>query len=170
MHCPQCSSSLAPTVYEGVPIHTCEACGGEFIGGEELARIVQTRQVQLGEHLKIEMAAHRPHFGGADTEPHRELLCPACEGSMGLVNYGGDSGVFIDRCGVCGGVWLDHDELEKVQVVMERWADDAPAQLRAITGELERARLAAARSTSNSFSGSRFAFINAIVNRFLDAA
>ena len=170
MQCPQCSSPLTPTAYEDVPIHTCETCGGELIGGEDLSRIVQARQVQFSEQLRAEFEQHRPSFGGADGQPRRQLTCPACDASMELVNYGGDSGVFIDRCPVCGTVWLDHEELERVQIVMERWADDAPAQLRVIAGELELARRQAADSTKGAFTGSRFAFVNAIVNRFLDAA
>ena len=124
MQCPQCSSSLAPTVYEGVPIHTCEACGGEFIGGEELSRIVQARQVQFGDHLKDEFAQHRPTFGGTDTQPRRALTCPACDGSMDVVNYGGDSGVFVDHCGICGAVWLDHEELEVLLRLAAEKSDD----------------------------------------------
>jgi Zn-finger nucleic acid-binding protein len=170
MQCPRCPSSLDPAVYEDVQIHTCEACGGEFIGAQELVRIVQARQQQFGDRLKAEMAGHKPCFGGAADQPQRELRCPACDGPMEVVNYGGDSGVFVDRCGVCGGLWLDHEELEKVQIVMERWADEAPGQLAAIAGELEMARRQAAGATGQAFSGSRFSFINAIVNRLLDAA
>ncbi|MHC4210268.1 MAG: TFIIB-type zinc ribbon-containing protein, partial [Planctomycetota bacterium] len=105
-----------------------------------------------------------------DAQPQRQLRCPACDGSMDVVNYGGDSGIFVDRCGGCGGLWLDHDELEKVQIVMEKWAVEAPAQLQSIAGELELARRKAADATSKGFCGSRFSFINAIVNRLLDAA
>ncbi len=89
---------------------------------------------------------------------------------MSVVNYAGDSGVFVDRCDVCSGLWLDHEELEKVQYVMEKWAEDAQPQIKAIAGELEMARRKAARTGSGAFGGSRFAFINALVNRLLDAA
>jgi Zn-finger nucleic acid-binding protein len=170
MQCPQCSSSLAPAAYEGVPIHTCETCGGEFIGGEELARIVRARHQQVSARLQGTMAGHEPCFGGAVTQPQRALHCPACDGAMDVVNYSGDSGVFVDRCGICGGLWLDHEELEKVQYVMEKWAEEAPGQLQAIAGDLERARRKAADTAGKGFCGSRFSFVNAIVNRLLDAA
>jgi Zn-finger nucleic acid-binding protein len=170
MHCPRCTSSLAPTVYEGVPIHACEECGGEFLGGEELARIVRTRQQEFRRELKAAIAGHTPAFGGAGARQDRALVCPACEGSMMVVNYGGDSGIFVDRCDICGGLWLDHEELEKVQIVMEKWADEAPTQIQAIAGDLEAARRRAAHSTSRAFGGSRFSFVNAIINRLLDAA
>ena len=38
---------------------------------------------------------------------------------METFNYGGDSGIVLDRCRACGGVWLDGGELEKVQVLVE---------------------------------------------------
>ena len=89
---------------------------------------------------------------------------------MRVVNYGGDSGVFVDRCERCQGIWLDQQELEKIQLLTEQWADEAPQQLRALSSELETARQAAAAQTNSAFSGSRFAFVNAVINRLLDAA
>ena len=107
--------------------------------------------------------------------PRRRALrvaacCPSCNGSMRVTNYCGDSGVCVDRCDACGGLWLDHLELEKVQVLLEQWADDAPAQIQAVAGELENVRRETAERLDNAFAGSRFAFVNALINRFLDAA
>ena len=170
MKCPQCAAALSSVVYEGVPIHTCESCGGEFVGGEELARIVQTEQQQFGQEFHAAAAHHKPTFGHTGSEPNRSLKCPSCDQTMKVINYGGDSCIFTDRCDVCGGLWLDHEELEKVQIVMERWAQEAQPRLQAIAGELEQARRKAAESTSGAFSGSRFSFVNALINRVLDAA
>ncbi len=170
MQCPQCGASLQATVYEGVPVHTCDTCGGEFVGGEEFARIVEHRQEQFSDELRAELDERRPSFGELSTQPDRSLGCPACGQEMAVANYAGDSGIFVDRCTVCGGLWLDQEELEKVQIVMERWADEAKPRIRAIAGELEMARRKAAGSTSSAFSGSRFAFVNALINRLLDAA
>ncbi len=170
MQCPQCAAQLQATTYEGVPIHTCEGCGGEFMGGEEFGRIVRTRQETFSRELQNEAKQRKPVFGGAETAPDRQLACPACSNTMTVGNYGGDSGVWVDRCQVCSGIWLDHEELEKVQIVMEQWADEAKPQIQAIAVELEKARRKAAEQSSNAFQGSRFSFINALVNRFLDAA
>lgn len=170
MNCPQCSSPLQQTVYEDVPIHACDSCGGEFIGGEKLGQIVRTRQEQFSPQLMSMLAEHRPTFGGADSQPQRSLCCPGCGEPMSVVNYGGDSGVFVDRCESCDGLWLDHQELEKVQIVMERWADEALQKLQAVAGELEMARSRARHNTDNAFTGSRFSFVNALINRVLDAA
>ncbi len=170
MQCPQCEAPLQATLYEGVPIHTCDACGGEFVGGEEFARIVDNRHEKFSDQQRLELAECKPSFGRTASQPDRSLECPACGRKMNVTNYAGDSGIFVDRCSVCGGLWLDHTELERIQVVMEKWADEASPQLQSIAEVLEVARFEAATRTSAAFSGSRFAFVNALINRILDAA
>lgn len=54
------------------------------------------------------------------------LMCPNCNTSMQEVNR---SGVQIDMCPVCRGVWLDRGELEKIVAPLREAAshlDDAP--------------------------------------------
>ncbi len=170
MECPQCSAGLQATAYEGVPMHTCESCGGEFVGGEELGRIVDNRKATFDAGMKDELTDCKPSFGAVSSQPDRSLSCPACGHPMTVSNYAGDSGIFVDRCEVCSGLWLDHAELEKVQIIMERWADEAKPRIQALAGKLEQARRTAADNAAGSFRGSRFAFVNALINRLLDAA
>ena len=170
MNCPRCASPLEQTVYEGVLIHGCNSCGGEFIGGENLGQIVRCRQEQFSPELKALLSDQCPAFGETAAQPERALCCPGCGEPMAVVNYGGDSGIFVDRCESCDGLWLDHEELEKVQIVMERWADEALGKLQAVQDEIELARNRARARTDNAFSGSRFSFINALINKLLDAA
>jgi hypothetical protein len=39
------------------------------------------------------------------------MRCPKCGGNLYEVTF---RGISIDRCGTCGGVWLDNGELEKL--------------------------------------------------------
>ena len=39
------------------------------------------------------------------------LVCPVCQGTMKEINK---SGVLVDTCTQCRGVWLDRGELEKL--------------------------------------------------------
>jgi uncharacterized protein len=48
------------------------------------------------------------------------LTCPVCQGSMREMNK---SGVLIDTCTQCRGVWLDRGELEKLSNVMGQVPD-----------------------------------------------
>jgi len=168
MNCPVCDKAMKPVCYEGCAIHTCEACGGEFVPGECLTTIVRVRQEKFPESIMAQVATRVPEFGVFCEA--RGLKCPACENPMRSLNYSGDSGVCIDRCELCNGVWLDHDELEKVQTLLEHWQDHAPATVRDIAGQLERSRAHAAAKSSKAFQGSRFSFVNAVINRLLDAA
>lgn len=168
MNCPSCKSALSPTLYEGVEVHTCESCGGEFVGPDQLAYIIRVRDQNFDATLKSAAKARKPSF--IAPEQSRGHSCPACSSPTQAVNYGSDTGVSVDRCTSCGGLWLDRDELELVQSLLEQWADEAPARVREAADDLERARKLAAAQVSNRFHGSRFAFVNALINRLLDAA
>jgi Zn-finger nucleic acid-binding protein len=170
MHCPKCGGFLREVEYEGALIHTCDACGGELIRPEAIRTVVQRRDMRFGSPLTRAMAGKSPAFGVPAAESCPALSCPSCHRPMQPMNYGGDTGIFIDRCTGCGTMFLEHEELEKIQILIEQWEDAAPDQLRGIAGELERKRRETAESTSRAFAGSRFAFINAVMNRLLDAA
>ena len=169
MRCPIDGNALSPIEYEGVMILACEECGGELLSGDALSRIVNVREAHFDSE-QADLLGDRTPLAGVPSDEARSLTCPLCSGAMSAVNYGGDSGAIVDRCPTCEAVWLDAGELEKIQILMERWQDDAPFQLRAIAGELEHARRTAAAASGARFQGSRFAFVNALINRFLDAA
>ncbi len=170
MNCPVCRTQLSALTYEGVNIHTCNSCGGEFIGGSEMSHIVRTRDERFPAELRAELASQTPTAGISAGEDKRDLDCPACSGTMQLINFAMDTGVHVDRCADCNGLWLDQEELERIQVLVEQWADNAPQKIQSIARDLETARRDAAESTAGSFNGSRFSFVNALINRILDAA
>jgi Zn-finger nucleic acid-binding protein len=167
MNCPVCTAGLRRISYEGVEIHTCDGCGGEFVGPAQIAHIVNVREKCFAAEPG---AAPRPSFGMPDNAPARQLSCPGCAANMVRINYAADTGVIVDRCSSCGGLWLDASELERIQEVLDRWQDAAPRRLRALARDLERAQRAYDTPASGAFAPSRFAFVNAIINRLLDAA
>jgi Zn-finger nucleic acid-binding protein len=170
MNCPTCTSTLRTLSYEGVSIETCDGCGGEFVAGQDMARIIKVRDERFTEPMRSALAARGPVFGVADADATTRFCCPSCKVPMNPINYAGDSGVVVDRCGGCGGMWLEHSELEKVQILLEKWEDQAPSQVRGVAAELRRSQEEARQGTARAYSASRFSFVNAIVNRFLDAA
>lgn len=42
------------------------------------------------------------------------------------INYAYSTGVIVDRCPKCEGLWLDKDELEHIQIVIEEWEKRSP--------------------------------------------
>ena len=170
MQCPLCEGRLSELNYEGAYIHACNSCGGEFLTSGDIAQIVSTREEKIDPDIKAQVTDWNPVFGVPSDERQRELRCPGCQSAMLVVNYTGDSGIFVDRCEACGGLWLDHLELEKVQALLERWADEAPAQIQAMAEQLEAARDEVDEQTKFNFRTSRFSFVNALFSRLLDAA
>ncbi len=166
MRCPCCGFGMSEVVYEGVHIHSCGGCGGEFLGGEELAHIVRVREMTFCQTIIEEMAQREPTFGIPEEDADNGVNCPACGECMDVINYCVDTGIVVDRCTECQGLWLDNEELEKVQALMERWQDEAPAKIRAVAEEL-----AAVRKRSEAgVQVSRFAFVNALIDRIARAA
>jgi len=170
MRCPVDNQPLRACRYEGVAVHTCDRCQGELVPGDALARVINIREERFDPELLRLVESSEPIFGVPVSERERTLECPACDTPMNVINYASDSGVFVDRCPACHAIWLDPSELEKVQALLEQWESDAPDQLRAIAHQLDDARSQAAQDAGASFNASRFSFVNALINRLLDAA
>jgi len=170
MDCPLCRTTLRSLEYEGVTIDACDQCGGEFLDADELGHIVRAHEEHFTPELRRMVSQRQPEFGVSNEAAGRSIGCPKCGSPMEVINYCGDSGIYVDRCTFCGGFWLDADELDHVQVFQEEWEIKAPKMIQAISGELEQARREAAERTNRVFSGSRFAFVNALINHFIDAA
>lgn len=168
MQSPITGNPMRPVEYEGALIYECPDTGGELLSGDALAHIVKRREMTF--ETPADATDQQPLFGIVTDETENLLDCPACAGPMQVVNYAGDSGIFIDKCPDCGAVWLDNEELEKIQILMEQWQDRAPAQLQAIAARLEETRRRAAADADEDFAASRFSIVNALINRFLDAA
>ena len=170
MNSPITGTPMRPVEYEGCLIYECPDTGGELLSGDALAHIVRVREETFDQATVTNVEPFNPLFGQPVAETENLLDCPCCGTSMQVVNYGGDTGIFIDKCPKCSAVWLDNEELEKIQILMEHWQDQAPEQIGHIAGRLEQARQEAASLSDHAFAGSRFSIVNALINRFLDAA
>lgn len=115
MNCPACGSVLCRIEYEGVPIHTCPECGGEWVEGKRLRMIERRRHVEIPRHA-----------GAAVERPARERarVCPGCGMVMQKARYGKQHDIILDQCAQCKGIWLDRGELEAVQAAYEAWEDE----------------------------------------------
>ncbi|MBT8484054.1 MAG: zf-TFIIB domain-containing protein, partial [Phycisphaerae bacterium] len=106
MQCPHDQQIMTEIVYEGVPIHSCDECGGEFVAAESMAHIVRTREERFPAELRDTLMHCRPSFTAPPRGAERELICPGCVTPMSVLNYAGDTGIMVDRCPSCGGLWL----------------------------------------------------------------
>lgn len=137
MKCPSCQSYLRSIVYEGIEIESCDRCGGEWLDSDEIKKITDIREQQFDAETRRAINESHSYDGAPDRDmKDRDLMCPKCGSSTDPINYGGGTGLIIDRCSGCHGVWLDDQELEKVQMIVESWADALSDDLQKYGGVL----------------------------------
>ena len=116
LSCPNCRGSLQQAPDEGVPIHVCRSCNGLWVDPvDEQALLRMKPQVFSIQELKRLRKLYRPL--GKD-DPVRLRACPVCHELMYRRNWGGHSGVVVDRC-EDHGTWYDQGEVEKVREYIE---------------------------------------------------
>lgn len=170
MRCPHCQADLRIESYEGVEIETCDGCGGEWIDYDELRKIVRLREVKFTPEEQRAISAASSIAPDVLKTLDRDLPCPKCGGTTDALNYGGDTGIVVDRCTQCHGIWLDREELEKVQAVIEGWDDALPEDLRKYGPKLHDVAVQMDRADDVRVSRLPFVgrFINAAINGILD--
>ncbi len=166
MQCPQCASDLDPLSYEGVTVHACDTCGGEFLEADELRGLTRAAREGFSTEERRLLDERHPQ-PPIPAQTRRVRCCPGCGEPMDPVSFGGETGILVDRCGSCEGLWIDREELERIQVLRERFCE-RPPELASVTSTLETARRRAAERSGAAFSASRFALVNALISRFLD--
>jgi Zn-finger nucleic acid-binding protein len=109
MNCPDCQAPLRQTDYHGIRIDECPSCLGRWFDRDELRR-AKDRTDEYLRWLDFDLFAR-----GAGDSPAAATgrLCPRCSAKMGVIVYE-TSGVVIDKCLSCHGIWLDHGEFEKI--------------------------------------------------------
>jgi len=91
-------------------VDMCPECGGAYFDHGELSRLVRKEPAAFG---KLEaLVKEAPTTVQAVDGP--ELACPGCAKPMERYAYALCSGVTLDRCRACSGVWVDGGELAKI--------------------------------------------------------
>jgi len=170
MNCPNCRKQLRSIRYEGIEIETCDDCGGEWLDADELGKIVRLREVKFDAEERRAIAESTTYTGVRLEDVDRDLVCPKCGATTDPLNYGGGSGIILDRCTGCRGFWLDAGELEKVQMLIEGWKDALPDDLKKYGPKLR--DIAAKVDAEDDANLSRLPlvgrFLNTCVNGILD--
>lgn len=166
MKCPNCSGSLEPITYEGIQIETCPECKGEWLDDRELGHINRAREIRFDPEERRAVAAATKIKGVNLDDVDRDLACPKCAGQTDAVNYGGNTGIIIDSCTSCGGLWVDAGELEKIQMLIEGWEDGLEGDLAKYGPSLR--KIAREVDRRDDFDLSRFGFVNSVINGILD--
>ena len=166
MKCPNCGAMLRTVEYEGIHLETCRGCQGEWLDADELKHVVQAREVRFDEQERRAIAESTTIKGVKLDEVDRDLACPKCGGETGALKYGGDTGIVIDRCTTCHGIWLDADELERIQMLVEGWDDGLKDDLAKYGPKMR--KVAADVDQRDDVDVSSLGFMTVIINGILD--
>lgn len=119
MKCPRCAGTLKKTHYEDIEVDQCPSCHGIWLDRGELQPILTNEETVFSEALKAASVAGQT-FGMPEAEKLSVEPCPKCSKPMAPMSFSANSGVIIDSCAEHG-IWLDAQELEKIQAVHEHW-------------------------------------------------
>lgn len=116
LRCPGCAATLALALDDGAPVHRCPSCRGVWVGFvDEKAFLKMKPEVFTVDELHRLRRKYAPL--GKD-DPVRLRACAVCLQLMYRRNWGGHSGVIVDRC-ADHGTWFDEGEPEKIREYVE---------------------------------------------------
>lgn len=114
MACPSCESTLSVIEFDiHPPLHVerCGTCHGMFFNPGELQALLDEKTNPLVWLDTVQMQQIATDFGYNHEVVYRK--CPMCAERMSHLNFGGRSGVILDRCGTHG-LWVDGGELRQL--------------------------------------------------------
>jgi Zn-finger nucleic acid-binding protein len=109
MLCPKCASNATQKTFHGVLVDRCDVCEGIWLDKGELDLLVHGREKPAAE---LQYEARREKV--LTQMVQAKGMCPRCSGKLETFVHG-PSGVRLDRCRECKGLWFDFGELEKVR-------------------------------------------------------
>lgn len=115
---------------EGWKVYVCTECGGLWIGADAFREAI--RKPPPAAATSSEISASQAAVWGESA-----LSCPRCKRKMKKGVYSYSSGVIIDRCESCSGIWLDRGELAKIRAFVNR----EPPRERILMAELQAEQL-----------------------------
>ena len=114
MNCPKCQKVLENGIFADVVYHKCKTCGGFWFDKDELREIKQNK-----DWFKLDSGV-----AGATSKTYKgELKCPRCDEKLHTIEYAQESGIRVDVCSECDGLWLDAGELKAMHEESAGWID-----------------------------------------------
>lgn len=133
MTCPVCESALVDQRLGAIEARKCPECGGLWLTEEGLRRAKDEADPQL-RWMDFELWEHPERFRVA----RRDRRCPGCGDPLVELAYA-ETGVTVDFCPRCRGVWLEAGELDDIVTALQEEAETMEA------GDYVRASLQEAR-------------------------
>jgi Zn-finger nucleic acid-binding protein len=112
--CPRCRAGLKAATNPLIAVDVCTECGGVFFEQGELAKLARKQQEAFA---KLEALVKEPANAVTDSG---NLTCPGCGATMERYEYAYCSGIMLDHCPTCGGIWVDEGELGRIGEHLDR--------------------------------------------------
>lgn len=117
MLCPRCKKTLDKVIFHNVDVDYCPYCLGAFFEEKELDWAKNEKDKDL-RWLDIDLWENKEKFKIS----YGIRLCPNCRVPLYEVYYG-DSGIIVDVCNLCKGIWLERGEFKKIIEYMKATAN-----------------------------------------------
>jgi heat shock protein HtpX len=125
--CPRCQLPLVESFYEGVALRFCPQCGGKLVDSAFMDRILARKEVAFSEQLikkamefKEKFMLNPIHTMKISQQKPQNLFCPNCGTRMLPRPYNYQYFIPVDKCLSCYKIWFDADELEILQILIEK--------------------------------------------------
>lgn len=105
--CPLCRAELRRERVRETAIDGCAGCGGVWLDKAELQSLANGQ-------MDLWIAARKFSRKTPAAPAVAERLCPSCGIRLEPFEYASLSGIELDRCIGCGGIWADGGELEEI--------------------------------------------------------
>ncbi|MCD6311830.1 MAG: zf-TFIIB domain-containing protein [Elusimicrobia bacterium] len=114
MNCPRCKKVLTDGIFGDVVYQKCGTCGGFWFDKNELKEVKKQK-----DWFKLDTVV----AGATSKVSKGELKCPRCGETLHTIEYAHESGVKINVCSECEGLWLDSGELKAIHEVSATWLE-----------------------------------------------
>lgn len=126
--CPSCGAGLVRAPYEGIEILLCERCGGRLVGGAQVGKLLARREAAFTDEQRgladlVAASGDSLRRAAVLSRGRQEpglVACPNCSATMLRRHYSYEYALEIDRCFRCDLLWFEKDELEALQILVER--------------------------------------------------
>ena len=112
--CPRCNVELRKKNLGSVEVEECTKCKGTWFDTDELRQAKDAADPDVN-WLDFEIWKHEDQFVSKGSP----LVCALCRKPTVSLIYG-DTGVEIDYCPACQGIWLDKGEFKKIVDSLEK--------------------------------------------------
>jgi len=115
MKCPKCQDKLEEIGFRGITVNECPGCQGRWFDRGELQKAKDNTDEDLRWLDFDPFVKTQKHFTFV---PDEGGACPKCDRKMAALTYA-NSGVVIEKCEQCRGIWLQDGEFKKIIAYLE---------------------------------------------------